>query len=153
MRSLFGALFGLIIGSFVSVLLNLKNNQLGEVLKEVFKNTSYISLIIAFAILGWLIGMSQWKKTQIISSTKEGDKKESSQYNSIEWEASALLILVILGVLASLDKSHCLAFIFIILNEILWIFWILIRHDRIDCKWFRKSPPAESEDKNKQKPG
>jgi L-asparagine transporter-like permease len=151
MRSLFGALFGLVIGILVSALL--KNNQLFEVLKEVFKNPSYLSLIIAFVVLGWLIGMSQWKKTQTISSTKEGDKKESSQYNSIEWEAAVLLILVILGVLVSLDKFHWLAFGFIIFNEILWIFWILIKHDRMNCPWFRKSPPAVSEDKKNNKQG
>ena len=148
MRSLIGALFGLVIGILVSALL--KNNQLFEVLKEVFKNPSYLSLIIAFVVLGWLIGMSLWKKTQIISSTKEGDKKESNQYNSIEWEAAVLLILVILGVLVSLDKFHWLAFVFIIFNEILWIFWILIKHDRMNCKWFRKSQQAGSEDKGEE---
>jgi NhaP-type Na+/H+ or K+/H+ antiporter len=148
MRSLFGALFGLVIGILVSALL--KNNQLFEVLKEVFKNPSYLSLIIAFAILGWVIGMSQWKKTQTISSTKEGDKKEGSQYNSIEWEAATLLILVILGFLVSLSICKCLAFGFIFINEIIWV-WLLIKYERL--KPFRKSPPAGSEDKNKQNPG
>ena len=151
MRSLFGSLFGLVIGIFVSALL--KNNQLGEVLKEVFKDPYYLPLIIAFAIFGWLIGMSQWKKTQTISSKKEGDKKDSSQYNSIEWEAITLLILVILGVLVSLIKRPELALGFIFFNEILWIFWLLLRHDKLDCKWFRKSQPAGSEDKKNNKQG
>ena len=151
MRSLFGALFGLVIGILVSALL--KNNQLFEVLKEVFKNPSYLSLIIAFAIFGWVIGMSLWKKPQNMSSAKKEDKKESSQYSSIEWEGITLLILVILGVLVSFTIRSWLAFVFIFFNEILWIFWLLIRHDRLNCKWFRKSQPVRSEDKNNNKPG
>jgi predicted permease len=148
MRSLFGALFGLIIGIFVSTLL--KNNQIFEVLKEVFKNPSYLSLILAFVIFGWVIGMSEWKKPQTIRSAKEEDKKESSKYNSIEGEAITLLILVILGVFVSFTIHSWLAFVFIFFNEILWIFWLLIRHDRLNCKWFRKSQPSGSEDKREE---
>lgn len=148
MRSLFGALFGLVIGILLSALL--KNNQLFEVLKEVFKDPYYLSLIIVIVILGWVLGMSFWKKPQTISATKEEDKKESSQYNSIEWEAAVLLILVILGVLVSLSICNWLAFGFILINEIIWV-WLLIKYERL--KPFRKSQPAGSEDKNKQKPG
>lgn len=140
MRSLFGALFGLIIGIFVSAFL--KSSQLFEVLKEVFKTPYYLSLIIAFVIFGWVIGLAQWEKARTISSEKEG-------YNSIEWEGITILILVILGALVSLSICKWLALVFIFLNEILWIFWLLLRHDRLNCKWFRKSQSSGEEDKKK----
>jgi len=148
MLSLFGAFFGLVIGILVSGLL--ENTQLFGVLKEVLKNPSYLSLIIAFAIFGWVIGMSQWRKTQKISSTEE-ERKESNQFNSIKWEIVSFLVIVLVGTLILLIQSSAwLALGFIVFNEIIWIFWLLIRYDRMNCKWFRKSQPARSEDE-KQK--
>lgn len=152
MRSLFGALFGLVIGILVSALL--KNNQLWEVLKEVFKNPSYLSLIIAFAILGWLIGMSGWKKAQTISSTKEGDRKENIK-NSIAWEEITLLILIVVGVIVTFIKNSggLWAFIFIAINEIIWIVLLLVKRDRLNnIKFLAKPQSSSTEDKNKRKP-
>jgi heme/copper-type cytochrome/quinol oxidase subunit 2 len=150
MRSIFGALFGLIIGSFVSVLLNLKNSQFGEAIKTILKDPFYLAIIFLFAIFGWIIGMITSKKSQATNSSNEKDKNENTTYISIDWVGITLLVLIILGIMVAYGIDARLAFVFILLNEAIFL---IIKYNSLNFKIFIKSTSkkAVSEDKKNNK--
>lgn len=107
MRSLFGALFGLIIGICVSAIL--KNRQFFEIIKETLIQPSYLSLIIIFAIFGWIIGMTSLSNERI---------KNFNCYDKVTFLSLAALG-VIIAVLT--HSSWIVSILYLIITIIIWI--------------------------------
>lgn len=107
MRSLFGALFGLVIGIFVSAIL--KNHQFFEIIKETLKQPSYLSLIIAFSIFGWIIGMTSLSNERI---------KNFCCYDKVTF-----LSLAALGVIVAVltKSSWAISILYLVITTIIWV--------------------------------